>query len=63
MKKNIPTVEKYISFAAGKETYDGFVPYEEALAKASPEEPAHKSTRMISGSSCTRAAQRANPKV
>jgi len=40
MRKNIPTVEKYISFAVGTETYDGFVPYEEALAKASPEEPA-----------------------
>ena len=42
MKKNIPTVEKYISFAVGNETYPGFVPYEEALAKASPEEPATK---------------------
>ena len=40
MKKNIPTVEKYISFAVGSETYDGFVSYEEALAKASPTEPA-----------------------
>jgi fatty-acyl-CoA synthase len=40
MKKNIPTVEKYISFAAGTETYAGFVSYEEALVKASPEEPA-----------------------
>jgi fatty-acyl-CoA synthase len=39
MKKNIPIVEKYISFALGKETYDTFVPYEEALAKASAEEP------------------------
>ena len=42
MKKNIPTVEKYISFAVGNETYAGFVSYEEALAKASPEEPAVK---------------------
>jgi len=42
MKKNIPTVEKYISFAVGTETYDGFVAYEAALAKASPEEPATK---------------------
>ena len=42
MKKNIPTVEKYISFAVGTETYDGFVSYEAALAKASPEEPATK---------------------
>ncbi len=40
MRKNIPCVEKYVSFALGKETYDGFVPYEEALAKASPNEPA-----------------------
>lgn len=40
MKKNIPTVQKYISFAVGTETYDGFTPYEAALAKASPEEPA-----------------------
>ena len=40
MKKNIPTVKNYISFAIGKETYDGFTPYEEALAKASPVEPA-----------------------
>jgi fatty-acyl-CoA synthase len=40
MKKNIPCVEKYVSFALGNETYDGFTPYEEALAKASPAEPA-----------------------
>ncbi|HEY3276818.1 MAG TPA: AMP-binding protein [Syntrophorhabdaceae bacterium] len=40
MKKNIPTVKGYLSFALGKETYDGFVPYEEALAKASATEPA-----------------------
>ena len=39
MKKNLPTVGKYISFAVGSETYPGFVPYEEALTKASPEEP------------------------
>jgi acyl-CoA synthetase (AMP-forming)/AMP-acid ligase II len=39
MKKNIPTVGNYISFAVGQETYDGFIPYEEALAKASPKEP------------------------
>ena len=39
MKKNLPTVKKYISFAVGSETYDGYIPYEEALAKASPEEP------------------------
>ena len=40
MKKNIPTVTGYISFANGNEKYDGFTPYEEALAKASPLEPA-----------------------
>ncbi len=40
MKKNLPTVTGYMSFAVGKETYDGYVPYEAALAKASPEEPA-----------------------
>jgi fatty-acyl-CoA synthase len=42
MKKNLPTVKKYVSFALGKETYDGYVPYEDAMAKASPEEPATK---------------------
>ena len=39
-KKHLPTVTHYVSFALGNETYDGFVPYEEALAKASPVEPA-----------------------
>ena len=42
MKKNLPTVKKYVSFALGKETYDGFISYEDAMAKASPEEPATK---------------------
>ena len=42
MKKNLPTVGKYISFALGNETYPGFVSYEEAIAKAGPEEPATK---------------------
>ncbi len=42
MKKNLPTVEKYISFALGKETYTGFIHYEDLLAKAKPEEPAVK---------------------
>ncbi len=42
MKKNIPTVEKYVSFALGSETYDGFISYEEAIAMASPEEPTAK---------------------
>ncbi len=39
MRKNIPTVKHYISFAVGTETYPDFIPYEEALAHASPEEP------------------------
>ena len=63
MKKNLPTVENYISFAVGKETYDGFIPYEEALAKASPEEPAVEVEPTIPGSSCTREAQRVNRRV
>ena len=40
MKKNIPTVKSYISFGHDNPHYDGFVSYEDALAKASPEEPA-----------------------
>ncbi len=40
MKKNLPTVAKYVSFAFDNPHYDGFVSYEDALAKASPEEPA-----------------------
>ncbi|HBA55664.1 MAG TPA: long-chain fatty acid--CoA ligase, partial [Syntrophorhabdus aromaticivorans] len=39
MKKNLPTVEKYVSFAIDNPHYDGFISYEDALAKASPEEP------------------------
>jgi acyl-CoA synthetase (AMP-forming)/AMP-acid ligase II len=42
MKKNLPTVTDYISFALKNETYDGFIPYEEALVKASPTEPETK---------------------
>jgi fatty-acyl-CoA synthase len=42
MKKNLPTVEKYISFAVDKPHYDGFLSYEDLLAKASAEEPATK---------------------
>jgi acyl-CoA synthetase (AMP-forming)/AMP-acid ligase II len=38
MKKNLPTVKNYISFAIDNPHYDGFVSYEDALAKASPEE-------------------------
>ncbi|MCX5804082.1 MAG: AMP-binding protein [Proteobacteria bacterium] len=39
MKKNIPGVEKYVSFAIDNPHYDGFISYEDAIAKASPEEP------------------------
>jgi fatty-acyl-CoA synthase len=39
MKKNIPAVEKYVSFAIDNPHYDGFISYEDAIAKASPEEP------------------------
>lgn len=40
MKKNIPTVTGYMVFGHDNPKVDGFVTYEEALAKASPEEPA-----------------------
>jgi fatty-acyl-CoA synthase len=39
MRKNLTTVEKYISFAVDNPHYDGFISYEDALAKASAEEP------------------------
>ncbi|MGD0229108.1 MAG: AMP-binding protein [Syntrophorhabdales bacterium] len=39
MKKNLPTVQKYISFAVDNPHYDGWVSYEDTLASASPEEP------------------------
>jgi acyl-CoA synthetase (AMP-forming)/AMP-acid ligase II len=39
MKKNMPTVTTYFAFAAGNEKYDGYIPYEDAMAKASPKEP------------------------
>ena len=42
MKKNLPVVEKYISFAIDNPHFDGFVSYEDAIAAASPEEPAEK---------------------
>ncbi len=42
MKKNLPTVEKYISFAVDNPHYDGWVSLEDAMAAASPEEPATK---------------------
>ena len=40
MKKNLPTVTKYVSFGFGNPEYDGYIAYEEAMAEASPEEPA-----------------------
>ena len=40
MKKNIPTVTGYMVFGHDNPKVDGFVSYEEALAKASTEEPA-----------------------
>ena len=41
-KDKIPGVEKYISFAVDNPRFDGYIPYEEILAKASPAEPATK---------------------
>jgi fatty-acyl-CoA synthase len=40
MKKNLPTVTKYVSFAVDNPHYDGWISYEDALASASPQEPA-----------------------
>ena len=40
MKKNLSTVTHYLAFGFGDPSYDGYVSYEAALAKASPEEPA-----------------------
>ena len=40
MKRNIPMVKDYISFAAGPETHEGYIPYDELLVKATPKEPA-----------------------
>ena len=40
MKKNLPTVKKYVSFAVDNPHYDGWISFEDALAAASPEEPA-----------------------
>ncbi len=42
MRPNIPTVEKYVSFALDNPHYDGFISYEDAMAAASPEEPGTK---------------------
>ena len=40
MKKNLPNVAHYVAFGHDAPKYDGFVSYEEAMAKASPAEPA-----------------------
>ena len=36
MKKNLSTVEKYVSFGVGTPAFDGYLPYEDLLAKAQP---------------------------
>jgi fatty-acyl-CoA synthase len=40
MKKNLPTVEKYISFAIDNPHFDGFASYEDVIATANGQEPA-----------------------
>jgi fatty-acyl-CoA synthase len=40
MKKNLTTVEHYISFAVDNQKFEGYLPYEDIMKKASPEEPA-----------------------
>jgi fatty-acyl-CoA synthase len=40
MKKNLPTVTAYVSYALDNPHYDGFISYEDALAAASASEPA-----------------------
>ncbi len=39
MKKSLETVKTYLSFGVENPTFDGYLAYEELLAKASPEEP------------------------
>jgi acyl-CoA synthetase (AMP-forming)/AMP-acid ligase II len=39
MKKNLHTVETYLSFGVGSPKFEGYHAYEEVLAKTSPEEP------------------------
>jgi fatty-acyl-CoA synthase len=39
MRKNLPTVEKYVSFSSDNRNYDGFISFENAITAASPEEP------------------------
>jgi fatty-acyl-CoA synthase len=40
MKKNLPAVEHYISFAVDNPKFEGYLAYEDIMAKASPDEPA-----------------------
>jgi len=40
MKANLSTIEHYISFSVGAPEFDGYLPYEQIMAKASSEEPA-----------------------
>ncbi len=42
MKKTMPTVEHYVSFAVDNPHFDGYTSYEDAIASASPEEPTTK---------------------
>ncbi len=39
MRKKLPLVEHYISFAVGMEAHDDFIPYEGLIARATLEEP------------------------
>ena len=36
MKKNLPTVEQYISFGVDNPYFDGFLPYEDAPRRGEP---------------------------
>lgn len=40
MRPNLPTVEKYVSFAVDNPHHEGFISYEDAIGAASPAEPA-----------------------
>lgn len=40
MKDNLRSVKKYVSFAIDNPHYEGYISYEDAIAAASPEEPA-----------------------
>ncbi len=39
LKKSLPSVEKYLSFAVGNDHFEGYLAYEDALAAASSTEP------------------------